>query len=353
MQFSHIVNAALSNQADRPLMQKEVYPVNTALQTYLQLYKRDILLPVAYADLFHYRYTNAIRDANGRHTHWENVVYDAALLLTLQQQLIATYCLLLKIDDQPLTVTAIDFCEYANSMPFRITLQDNTNEQTHFFYIKAADSNRIFGLELEHLLTANTTHYLYHNNTLVEQHIAGIPGDEFADEISHLSAEEKTQVAEEFIRFNERCFARLLGDMRSYNFVAVKTGISQKPYQIRAIDFDQQCYEGRLNLYLPQFYKENIEYVQLVKSVLSNEWIEQIRIQERIELALYAQDNKEQLGHLLQAMAAEEISDNYKVILLRNELNAYFQNNNFTACDTMGQIVLQQLVQMIGIKNDT
>jgi hypothetical protein len=349
MQFSHIVNAALSNETDRPLMQKEMYEVSTSLQQYLQQYKRDITLPIAYTDLFHYRYTNAIRDKNGRHTHWENVVYEEALLSTLQQHLIDTYCLLIKLDSDSFTISAIDFCEYANSMPFRITLKDTLTKATHFFYIKAADSSRIYGLELEQLLSPNPTHFLYHQNTLIEQHIDGIPGDEFATDIQQLSANEKKQVAEEFIRFNERCFARLLGDMRSYNFVVIKTGILQNPYRIRAIDFDQQCYEGRLNLYLPQFYKENIEYVQLVTGTFSNEQIEQIRQQERVELELFAQDNREKLNHLLQAMVTEEISDNYKVLLLRKELNDYFKTNDFADCQTMGAIVMQQLKQMIGL----
>jgi hypothetical protein len=348
MQFSHIVNAALSNETDRPLMQKEVYPVSAVLEAYLQQYKRDILLPIAYTDLFHYRYTNAIRDKNGRHTHWENVVYEDALLSTLQQKLIDIYCLLMKPDKDVFIITAIDFCEYANSMPFRITLEDISTGETHFFYIKAADSSRIYGLELEQLLSPNPTHFLYHQNTLIEQHIDGIPGDEFANEIKQLSTEEKTQVAEEFIRFNERCFARLLGDMRSYNFVAVKTDIPQNPYRIRAIDFDQQCYEGRLNLYLPQFYKENIGYVQLVTATFTNEQIEQIRQQERVEMELFAQDNRDKLNHLLQAMIKEEISDNYKVLQLRNELNDYFKTIDFSDCTSMGEIVVQQLKQMIG-----
>jgi len=29
----------------------------------------------------------------------------------------------------------------------------------------------------------------------------------------------KIRFAKEFVKFNERCFVRLLGDMRSYNFV--------------------------------------------------------------------------------------------------------------------------------------
>ena len=46
--------------------------------------------------------------------------------------------------------------------------------------------------------------------------------------------------------------------MRSYNCVVdITPDIEDYQYRIRAIDFDQQSYEGRKNLYLPQFFKEN------------------------------------------------------------------------------------------------
>ena len=32
-----------------------------------------------------------------------------------------------------------------------------------------------------------------------------------------------TRIAKEFIKFNERCFIQLLGDMRSYNYVIFDT----------------------------------------------------------------------------------------------------------------------------------
>ena len=51
---------------------------------------------------------------------------------------------------------------------------------------------------------------------------------------------------------------RLLGDMRSYNYVIVPThDFDQVVYKIRAIDFDQQSYEAKLKVYRPQFFKEN------------------------------------------------------------------------------------------------
>ena len=75
------------------------------------------------------------------------------------------------------------------------------------------------------------------------------------------SSAEKAQIAKEFVKFNERCMIRLLGDMRSYNYVIVPThDFDHVVYKIRAIDFDQQCYEGKLNIYRPQFFKENFNH---------------------------------------------------------------------------------------------
>ena len=106
---------------------------------------------------------------------------------------------------------------------------------------------------------------------MVEEHIEGIPGYNFLETTDELKGEEKKLLSEAFIRFNESCFARLLGDMRSYNFVVLKNNDVQNPFTIKAIDFDQQCYEGKLNYNLPQFYKENYPYVQLATAVLTDE----------------------------------------------------------------------------------
>ncbi|MEJ0106235.1 MAG: hypothetical protein WDO19_28415 [Bacteroidota bacterium] len=52
-----------------------------------------------------------------------------------------------------------------------------------------------------------------------EEHIPGIPGDVFIARMLDNPETNKTRLAKEFVKFNERCFVRLLGDMRSYNFV--------------------------------------------------------------------------------------------------------------------------------------
>jgi hypothetical protein len=191
---------------------------------------------------------------------------------------------------------------------------------------------------------------LYHQNTLVEEHIDGIPGDNFLETIDELNEEEKKLLSAEFIRFNESCFARLLGDMRSYNFVVVKNTDAKKSFTIKAIDFDQQCYEGKLNLYLPQFYKENYQYVQLATLLLNDEGIDTIRMKERKDLTALFIKNKLQLSALLQVMEKEELSEQYKVVSLRKELNQYHHTHAFSHCKTMGSLVKQQLEQLLSIK---
>ena len=351
MYFSEIINAAISKDSDRPLMQKELYAVSGPLQQYLEKYRRDIELPINYSELFHYSHTNSIKDVTGKPTHWENVVYEKALFTELKPKLLSVYSLLNQQENIPashLQIQAVDFCEYANSMPFRTTVINTKNDQADFFYIKSADASRIYGLELEQLVSPNPTNFFYHQQTLVEAHIDGIAGDVFLQQADNLTQQEQLLLAEEFVRFNERCFTRLLGDMRSYNFVVVKnveaSGIN---FRIRAIDFDQQCYEGRMNLYLPQFYKENYDFVQLTTTLLNNELIEQIRLSESRAMAKLAIKNSRRLSAFLQAMSNEELSENYKIISLRKELGTVFHTHRYSNCKTMGAIVKQQLKQML------
>jgi hypothetical protein len=41
--------------------------------------------------------------------------------------------------------------------------------------VKKADASRVYGLELEHLLSPNRLNFLTHGNTLIEEHIAASP----------------------------------------------------------------------------------------------------------------------------------------------------------------------------------
>ena len=122
---------------------------------------------------------------------------------------------------------------------------------------------------------------------MVEEHIPGLPGDVFIKQhLDNFRIPIKYGLAKEFVKFNERCFVRLLGDMRSYNFVVnILPDIEDFQYRIRAIDFDQQSYEGRKNLYLPQFFKENRAFVELTLKHLNADSIAQYQAEERTLIA--------------------------------------------------------------------
>ena len=191
MQFEDIINAKLSKETDRPMMKKDAFPVSDELQIYLKKYGRDIKLPVAYKDLLNYRFATALRDKKGKLTHWETAVYDLKEMEFLKEGLIKTYAILKTEGNlnyiKHLDVERIDFCEFGNSVPFRIRIVNKINDNYDHYYIKSVDASRIYGLELEHLLSPNRITFLYHKNTLVEEHIPGIPGDIFLqDYLNHL-----------------------------------------------------------------------------------------------------------------------------------------------------------------------
>ncbi|MBC7422651.1 MAG: hypothetical protein H7334_04255 [Ferruginibacter sp.] len=352
MHFEDIINAKLSKETDRPMMKKDAFPVSEGLQAYLKNHGRDIKLPMAYNDLLNYRYATSLRDKKGKLTHWETAVYDLKEMEFLKEGLIKTYAILKTEGNlnfiKHLDVERIDFCEFGNSVPFRIRIINKINNNYDHYYIKSVDASRIYGLELEHLLSPNRITFLHHKHTLVEEHIPGIPGDVFLQDYLHLPETNKIRIAKEFVKFNERCFARLLGDMRSYNFVIdITPDIEDYQYRIRAIDFDQQSYEAKKNLYLPQFYKENFEYVELVLKNLSPDVIEQYQAEERTTMAYRVIAGRRQLMELLNIMIKDEISENYKVKLLLAELNEHFKTNYFTGCKSMGAIVKRQLKKML------
>jgi len=351
MHFFDVPNAALSLENDRPLMQKEVYRVSENLQQYLTQFGFSQALPLHYQELLQYDYTNSLKDELGKHTHWERVVYKKESWEILEEKLKILYQLLVpqsvKLD--LVKVIAVDFCEFANSMPFRIHVewQHEQDKSNICYYIKQADASRVVGLLLETWLTNNPIGFLYDDQTLVETHIEGEPGDECIKGIDQWSELQKKELATAFVRFNINCFARLLGDMRSYNFVVVKTDSKSEPIKIRAIDFDQQCYEGRVQLYLPQFYKENLGYVNLVKKLLGREQTESIVTQARQEMRNIALSNAAPLKCLLHMLEKEELSENYKIASLSKELNSWHRIQQFDHFDSMGAIVKQQLELML------
>ncbi len=202
-------------------------------------------------------------------------------------------------------------------------------------------------LELEHILSPNRIVFFTCDNTLVEEHIPGIPGDLFIKQLDDPMTN-KIRLAKEFVKFNERCFVRLLGDMRSYNFVVdITPDIEDYQYRIRAIDFDQQSYEGRKNLYLPQFFKENYPYVHLAMMHLNKESVAQYQAEERTLITFRLASSRYRIKELLDIMTADKISSSEKTLQLREQLNEHFNTHVFNKCQSMGQLVKRHLKQTL------
>lgn len=271
----------------------------------------------------------------------------------LRENLVKMYAILKTEGDMSFTthldVARIDFCYFGNSQPFRIRIVNKFNDNYDHYYIKRADASRVYGLELEHLLSPNRITYFTDQSTLIEEHIPGIPGDIFIANHLHNNSTNRIRLAKEFVKFNERCFVQLLGDMRSYNFVVnIIPDIEDFQYRIRAIDFDQQSYEGRKNLYLPQFFKENKPLVDLVLQHLNAASIAQYQTEERTMMTFRLVSSRYRVKELLDLMSNDHISLPEKTEQLKKELGAHFQDTvSFTKARTMGQVVKRQLKQSL------
>ena len=352
MLFTENQNALEKNELDKPSRKKPMFPVNDSLRAYLKHHGREVKMMVSYSNLLNYTYSLPLRDKAGKDTLWETVGYDMKEWEFIRDGLVKLYAVLKTEGDltytKHLDVARIDYCSFGNSHPFRIRIVNKFNDNYDHYYIKIADASRIYGLELEHILSPNRITFLTNKNTLVEEHIAGIPGDLFISDYLHQPVTNKIRFSKEFVKFNERCFVRLLGDMRSYNFVVdITPDIEDVQYRIRAIDFDQQSYEGKKNLYLPQFFKENIPLVETVMKSLNKDSIEQYQTEERTLMAFRVASTRHRLMQLLNIMSKDSISTPEKITQLKNELGAYFHNNSFYKCTSMGQVVKRQLKQTL------
>jgi len=352
MRFIDNQTARETHEHDKPSRKKPMYPVNAKLRGYLKERGREVKLPVSYNDLLKFTWSTPILDKHGQHTHWEKTSYDSREWDYIREGLVKIYAILKTEGDfsyiTHLDVARIDYCSFGNSNPFRIRIVNKFNDNYDHYYIKMADASRIYGLELEHILSPNRITFFSCDNTLVEEHIPGIPGDVFLQHLMETPETNKIRLAKEFVKFNERCFVRLLGDMRSYNFVvSITPDIEDYQYRIRCIDFDQQSYEGRKNLYLPQFFKENFPFVDLCLTHLNKESIEQYQAEERTMITFRLASSRYRIKDLLDIMTQDKISTPEKLAQLKQELGAYMKTTAYEKCQSMGQVVKVHLKQTL------
>lgn len=325
------------------------YPIDAGLRRYLRENGREIPLPILYRDLLRYEDGIPLYDRDGNDTLWISVIYRQDDHADINHNLKKIYAILRANGDlsvmEHLSVDRIDLCLYGNTQPFRVRIVNNINDNFDYFYLKNADASRIYGLELEHLLSPNRISYKVHEETLIEEHIAGIPGEEFFQHylIPGLVLNE-TRLAKEFVKFNERCFVRLLGDMHSSNYVVeILPDFDDVHYRIRAIDFDQQSYEGRKSIYMPQYFKQNMPIIQMGMKKINATTMRQYQKEERSMIASRIRYSDHEFTNLMNAMENSELSKTAYTQELKEELANHYEDIRFLNCKNMGEVVRHSL----------
>jgi len=327
---------------------KPVFIINSQLRRYLSKYDREVEFPITYVDLLRYDNSIPLLDKNDDDTLWETVFYPQGDLTDINYSLKKIYAILRANGDlsvmEHLYIERIDLCVYGNTQPFRVRVVNNINDNFDYFYIKNADASRIYGLELEHLLSPNRMSYLVDKGTLIEEHIVGIPGDMFMKKHLNNRHLNEIRLAKEFVKFNERCFLRLLGDMHSSNFVIdITPDFDDVSYRIRAIDFDQQSYEGRKSIYMPQYFKQNNPLIEIGMRNMTVETMRQYQKEERSLIAVRLKASYDQITELLNAMSKDSLSSEKNIENLRKDLADHYENDKFLKCNSMGELVKASL----------
>jgi hypothetical protein len=334
------------------------YQVSENLRSYLKRFGRQISLPLHYQDLLRYNNAIPLYDQNGKDTLWETVFYPQNELSHLNNSLKKIYSMLTADGDvsviQHLYIDRVDICPFGNSKPFRIRIVNNMNDNFDYYYVKTADASRVYGLELEHLISPNKIKYLIYKNTLIEEHIAGLPGDQFFKFYLSDPNLNKIRIAKEFVKFNERCFYRLLGDMHSSNFVIdITPDFEEVHYRIRSIDFDQQSFEGRKAVYMPQFFKQNNPIIELGLKLMTPESMHQYQLEERSLMIHRIKSSRYEVKELLDSMVQDELSTPKHIGSLRKELAKHHNDDGFLNCQTMGEIVKLNLKMLVRKREPT
>jgi hypothetical protein len=299
-----------------------------------------------------YQESVSLIDKKGKDTLWETAIYPSYAVDNIHLGLKKIYAKLkaggnLKVQEH-LFIDRIDYCTFGNTHPFRIRIVNRYNDVYDYFYVKVADASRVYGLELEQLLSPNGLSYLADGNTLIEEHIAGIPGDVFSKTYLQLPEYNPKRIAKDFVKFNERCLIRLLGDMRAYNFVIVITpDFDDYQFRIRPIDFDQQFYEGEIKVYQPQFFKENFPYVDLALKHFNPTVMTQYQQEEQSLIVQRMRSERHRLAALREALRQDEVAPQEKIDQLKQMLAVHYEDARYEQCSTTADIMELSLRRLI------
>jgi DNA-binding transcriptional regulator YbjK len=136
--------------------------------------------------------------------------------------------------------------------------------------------------------------------------------------------------------------------MHSSNFVVVITpDFEETHYRIRAIDFDQQSYEGKKSIYLPQYFKQNNALIKMGIKYITSESMAQYQKEERALIATRLKTSTIEIEDLLTCMENDTISTQENIETLKKDLTRHYKNEEFLKCRNMGNILRESLNQVL------
>ncbi|NNE69428.1 MAG: hypothetical protein HKN29_03580 [Rhodothermales bacterium] len=335
---------------------KPVLPVSDYFGSYLQRYGRISPSGIKYSDLLRYTAAIPVYDEDGADTLWSTVLYGHAETPEIHDVLLTAYAILKAQGNMSITrhlsIDRIDMCVYGNTLPFRVRVINRINENFDYFYVKRIDASRVYGLELEHILSPNRLNYFLYGDTIIEEHVIGVPADAFVREGMPLTDFDRVRLAKEFVKFNERCFVCLLGDMHSGNFVVELTRDFEKwHFRMHPIDFDQQSHHWRKEVYLPQYFPQNAPFVKLTMQHLAPENVIQYQTEEQSLIASRVRVSHGRFDALMEVMREDLISPDEYVRRLAESLAEHYRKPEFLECETMGDLVWSSINQVVATRS--
>ncbi len=334
---------------------KQPFPISDYFRSYLDRYGRIYNQAIRYEDLQHFHTAVPLYNEAGVDTLWSTVFYSSNEQEEIHDQLCRTYSILTTHGESTKTanlyIDRIDVCNYGNTLPFRIRIVNRINENFDYFYVKRIDANRIYGLEIEHILSPNRINFFIHGETIIEEHIIGIPASEFLTESMPMTRFDLVRLAKEFVKFNERSFVFLLGDMHSGNFVIEMNRDFEKwHFHMHPIDFDQQSHHWRKQAYIPECFPQNEPFLRATRKYLSPENVDQYQTEERGLIANRVRVSHGRLDKLMEVMREDLIAPDEAVVRLREQLSAHYDDPDFEQCMTMGDLVYISIRRLLDHK---
>jgi hypothetical protein len=150
------------------------------------------------------------------------------------------------------------------------------------------------------------------------------------------------------VKFAERCYLRLLGDMRAVNYVVdITPDFEEVQYRVRPVDFDQQTYEPALEVYRPHLFPDNKPVDELVRAHLNIPTIVQYRQEERSQTARRIQAEERRYQALMSTLRKTPIAPEEHVAALAAALDEYHHCSSFGGSANMGDLLVNHLDRIL------